>query len=156
MEKTGLMIVANLRRNARMKLTELSRRTGLPVSTLFDRIHNMGDLGITRMSALLNFQKLGFGTCATLLLKVISGKRDELREHLLAAIPVNSLMRVNNGYDFMAECIFRDMRELEEFCERLEKFYGVRSKEIHFVIEELKRESFLSDQSVVKEVLKNE
>ncbi len=153
--KKELLIVANLRKNARVKLTELSRRTGLPVSTLFDRVHNLCDLGITRLSALLDFPAMGFGTCATILLKVAKEKRDELREHLIVAHSVNSLMRVNNGYDFMAECVFRDMRELEEFCENLEQAYGVRGKELHFVIEELKREGFLSEPSLVRQVVKD-
>lgn len=155
-EKKELMIAAHLRRNARMKLTELSRRVGLPVSTLFDRVHNLNELGIKKLTALLDFPAVGFGTCATILFKVHSGKRDELRNYLLKALPVNSLMRVNNGYDFMAECVFQGMRELEEFCEKLETSYGVRGKEVHFVIEELKREGFLSDPSHITEVVKNE
>jgi DNA-binding Lrp family transcriptional regulator len=138
-------IVSNLRKNGRMKLTELSRRTGLPVSTLFDRVRFLNELGIKRISALLDFPLLGFGTCATIFFKVISGKKDDLKEHLLCSSSVNSLMRVNNGYDFMAECVFKDMRGLEEFCENAEQFHGVRGKEVHFVIEELKREGFLPE-----------
>ncbi len=154
--KTDMMVAANLRQNARMKLTELSRRTGVPVSTLFDRMHDLGGIGVTRLCAMLDFRKLGFNTCATILFKVSKDKRTELKNCLMKSFCVNSLMRVNNGYDFMAECIFRDMRELEEFCERLEQNYGVRGKEIHFVIEDLKRERFFSDPSFVKEVVANE
>jgi hypothetical protein len=47
------------------------------------------------------------------------------------------------------------MRELEEFCENLEQAYGVRGKELHFVIEELKREGFLSEPSLVRQVVKD-
>jgi DNA-binding Lrp family transcriptional regulator len=145
-----LVIVASLRKNARVKLTELSRSTGLAVSTLFDRVHKLRDLGVTRLSALLDFPRLGFGTCATMLFKVVGGKRDKLKGYLLGSVHVNSLARINNGYDFMAECVFRNMRELEEFCEKLERDYGLRGKEVHFVIEELKREGFLSDLAQVK------
>ncbi|MEM4239682.1 MAG: Lrp/AsnC family transcriptional regulator [Candidatus Woesearchaeota archaeon] len=145
--KKDWAITACLRHNARMKLTDMSRMTGIPVSTLFDRTRFPASLGITRFSALLDFHKLGFGTCATVLLKAMKPRRDKLRQHLLLSSHVNSLSRINNGYDFIAECIFRNMKELEEFCEKLEQNYGVREKQVHFVIEELKREGFLADET---------
>ncbi|MEM4246725.1 MAG: Lrp/AsnC family transcriptional regulator [Candidatus Woesearchaeota archaeon] len=152
-EEKLLAITAHLRQDARIKLSKLSRLTGIPVSTLFDRIHSPDSIGIKRLSALLDFQKLGFNTCATIMFKVLKEKRDQLKEHLLCSTNVNSLMRINNGYDFMAECVFRDMRELEEFCEKLEQSYGVKTKEVHFIVEELKRESFLSDPSLAGQVM---
>jgi DNA-binding Lrp family transcriptional regulator len=144
-KKEELIIAAHFRQNARVKLTQLARKTGVSVSTLFDRVRDPQGAGITRFCALLDFPALGFSARATLLLKAGPGKRDALRGHLLKALPVNSLMRVNNGYDFLAECVFPDMRELEEFCDRLEHEYCVRTKEVHLIVEELKRESFLSD-----------
>jgi DNA-binding Lrp family transcriptional regulator len=157
MDKHHRLLVAYLRKNARVKLTKLSRRMQVPVSTLFDRVRNLSTLGITRLTALLDFTALGFGTQATILIKAAAEKRDELRAYLLTSQSVNTLARVNNGYDFMAECIFRNMRELEEFSDRLVHRYGVRSKEVHFVVEELKREDVLSDPELVeKEMRKNE
>lgn len=153
--KKDIEIAAHLRQNARVKLTVLSRMTGLPVSTLFDHVRMLEGLCITRLAALLDFRKLGFGTCATIFVKAAKDRRNELRKHLLCSMNVNSLMRVNNGYDFMAECVFRDMQGLEDFCEHLEHEHGVKSKEVHFVIEELKREGFLSDPSAVKKVMQN-
>lgn len=141
--KEDLAVVSLLRQNARITLTRLARSTGIPVSTLFDRVHDLSGLGITRLTALLDFSALGFATRATLLLKAGKDKRDALKAYLLKASCVNSLVRVNNGYDFMAECVFRDLRELEELCEHLEQKYGVKHPEAHFVIEELKREAFL-------------
>lgn len=144
-----LLIAAFLRQNARIKLTQLSRKLGVPVSTLFDRVRTLPQLGVTRLSALLDFPRLGFTAQATMLLRAGQGKREPLRAFLLRAWPVNSLWRVNNGYDFLVECVFKNMRELEEFCERLEHAFGVRQKEVHYVVEELKREGFLSDPASV-------
>jgi len=150
MDKEDTKIVAYLRENARIKLTQLARKTGMPVSTLFDRVHDLPGLGIVRLSALLDFSAIGFSTRATILMKAGKDRRDALREHLLKAQCVNTLARINNGYDFMAECVFRDLRELEEFCEKLEQAYGAKQREVHFVIEELKRESFLADPALLE------
>ena len=148
-----LSITAFLRQNARIKLSKLSRETGIPVSTLFDRIHTPDSIGIKKLSALLDFQKFGFNTCATILFKAAKDKKEELKECLMNSVFVNSLARINNGFDFMAECVFRNMKELEEFCERLEQLHGVKGKEIHFIVEELKREGFLSDPVQVMQVM---
>ncbi len=150
--KNDLIIATCLRDDARIKLTTLARKTGLAVSTLFDRIHNLQELGVTRLCALFDFNKLGFSTQIMMLIKVVKEKRDSLKIHLLKANCVNNLMRINNGYDFLAECIFKDLRELEEFCENLESKYDVKTKEIHFIVEDLKREDFLGDPTRLEEI----
>lgn len=137
-------LIAHLRQNGRIKLTELSRATTIPVSTLFDRMHALKDLGITRVSALLNFAELGYSAHAVMLLKCGNERRDKLRQHLLAAPGVNTLLRINNGYDFLIECAFKDLRCLEEFCDTLERTHGVRTKETHLIVEEIGRERFLA------------
>ena len=156
MDKETLSVITHLRANARTTLTRLARASGIPVSTLFDRVRNLQDFGITRCAALLDFQKLGYGAQATIFLKVAKEKRDELKQHLLNAAPVNCLWRVNNGYDFMVECIFRDLRDFEEFSDRLERKYGVKAKEMHFVVEELKREGFLANITQAKQEVRDE
>jgi DNA-binding Lrp family transcriptional regulator len=148
-------VAALFRQNGRMKLSRMSRSTGIAVSTLFDWVRNPAALGIRRFCALVDFPSLGFFTCATILFKADKEKREELKKYLLKSQSVNSLMRINNGYDFLAECVFRDMRELEEFCELLERQYKVRGKEVHFTVEELKREDFFSDPKFAVRGVKN-
>jgi DNA-binding Lrp family transcriptional regulator len=137
-------VVPHLRQNGRIKLTELSRKSGIPVSTLFDRMHKLEQFGIRRVTALLDFDALGFHVRAALLLKAGIGKRDELLAYLKNSPAVNNLSRINNGHDYIAECVFHDLRELEEFCERIECRFGVKKREVHLTIEELKREGFLA------------
>jgi DNA-binding Lrp family transcriptional regulator len=145
-------LVARLRQNARITLTALSRETGIPVSTLFDWMRALPAFGVKRLSALLDFPALGLRAQATLLLKTV--KRDALRKHLLCAEAVNSLWRINNGYDFIAECAFKDLCELEEFCDVLKRNYGVKSVETHLVIEELKREAAFTTLPALREAKK--
>jgi DNA-binding Lrp family transcriptional regulator len=155
-KKQVFEIIACLRQDARMKMKALSEKTKVPISTIFDRVHNPSSLGITRLSALLDFARLGFGSCSTVLMKAGTGRRDALKEFLMKAPFVNSLMRVNNGFDFMAELVFHDMKEQDAFLELLEKEYGVKKPVVHFVIEELKREGLLSDISQTIEVVRYE
>jgi DNA-binding Lrp family transcriptional regulator len=60
MNDKDVLIVSHLRKDARMELTEMSRLTRLPVSTLYDRTKMHKDEGLVRKYAsLLRFEKLG-------------------------------------------------------------------------------------------------
>ncbi|MGM5485512.1 MAG: Lrp/AsnC family transcriptional regulator [Nanobdellota archaeon] len=133
-----------LRRNARESLTNMSRKSNIPISTIYDKIKNDKHRMIKKHTVLVDFSKLGFNTRASISLKVRKNKKRELGDYLSKHPNINNIFRINNGYDFWIECIFKDMKELEEFTEYLEERFGVK-KEIYYIIDEVKRESFMSD-----------
>lgn len=133
-------------------MTALSRTTGIPVSTLFEKIKAYEPKFVPKTVSLLNFEALGFATHANILLK--SGKDpDALQLHLMKHPSVNSLYRVHDAFDFLAEGVFRTMRELNNFVQDLKKTYGVRSVEVQYLMDDLRREGFLSDPALVDELI---
>jgi DNA-binding Lrp family transcriptional regulator len=146
-KKKDLMLTAYLRQNSRTSLTILSRKTGVPVSTIFDRLKS--NKVILKNTALLDFNKLGYSTRANILLRGRKDRKEKLMEFLVNSFNVNSLYKVNNGYHFMAECIFKDIKELEDFLEVLDERFAVKTKEVHYIIDELKKEAFLSQPELV-------
>ena len=52
------------------------------------------------------------------------------------------------------ECIFKDMHSLEDFVEKIESEFHVRQKEIHYVLDELKREEFLAQPEMAEAIIK--
>jgi DNA-binding Lrp family transcriptional regulator len=152
MKKKDMKLLAHLRQNSRIPLTELSRKTQMPVSTIHDRIRAYKKNIIPKHTALLSFSKIGFMTDAYVFLKVEKGRKSELMSKLSNCPNINSCFKVNNGWDFMAECVFKDMCACEEFIESLESC-GVINKEVHYVLEEIKRESFLSDPDMAEAVI---
>lgn len=123
------LILSHLRRNARMKLTDLSKATKVAVSTLFDRIklYEGHDL-IKKNTALVSFEKLGYNAKA--LISFSTGKKDrkKLFELLSRNGNVNSLYKVNNSWDFLVEVIFPGVKEVEDFIESIEELVKVRNK----------------------------
>ena len=98
--------------------------------------------------SLLNFGEIGFGTRANVLLR--AGKdKEQLKRHLIDHLFVNSLYKVNNGFDYLAECVFRSMKDLESFIDHLREQFDVRGSEVYYVVDDLKREGFLADPSLV-------
>lgn len=148
-KKKDLVLTAYLRQDSRIPLTTLSRKTGMPVSTIFDRIKACQGSLILKQTALLDFARLGYSARATAMLKVRKESKEQLREHLAKSFNVNSLYKINNGYDFMVEFVFRNIQELEDYLDLLDERFAVKVKDIHYIIEEIKRENFLCEPDFI-------
>jgi len=149
MKEKDLMIINELRKNARETLTNISKRTRIPISTIYEKLKAQeGDL-IIKHTALINFGKIGFNARAKIMMQGTKEKKNELREHLMHHQNVNSMFKINNGYDFMVECVFRDMKELEEFVDTLDERFGIEKKQVFYVIDDLKREAFMAGTSIM-------
>lgn len=148
MKEKDFKMISYLRADARMPLTKMSKKTNIPVSTLFDRLRaNENDI-IMKHTALLNFTKLGYHTRANVALRVDKEDKDRLREYLMKHQMINSLYKINNGFDFMIEAVFVHVKDLEEFLSDLDKRFNIMDKKSFFIIEDLKREEFMADPSL--------
>ena len=142
--KKDIQILSHLRRDSREMLTKLSRKTSIPVSTIFDRLrYHKGGL-IKKNTTLMDFSLLGFNSRAKVILKVDKIDRVSIKNLLKMHRNINALHRINNGYDFMFEAIFRNMKDLEDFINTLEEQFNILEKHIYYVIDDIKEEDFLS------------
>lgn len=150
LNKKDLVILSNLRKNSRETLTSMSKRTHIPISTIYDRLKfHEGGL-IKKHTCLLDFNRLGYATRANVLLRVDKASREELRNYLVRHNNINSLSKINNNYDFLVEIIFKEIKELEDFLEKLEDKFKIKSKLVFYIIEDLKREEFLSEPELLE------
>jgi DNA-binding Lrp family transcriptional regulator len=145
LNKKDIQILSHLRQNSRQTLTTMSKHTKIPISTLYDRLKLHEGGVIQRFTSLIDFGSLGYSTRANLMLKVSRESREGLKGFLLAHYNVNCLFKLNNEFDFMVEAVFRSIKELEAFKEVLEHRFAVESLQLFYVVEDLKREGFLSD-----------
>ncbi len=146
MKDNELKIMKHLRVNARESLTKMSRTTGIPVSTIYERLKLFEKSVIKKHTCLIDFQKLGYDLRVTLLVKVKQNSKDSLQRCLLSHHLVNMVFRINNGYDYLIEAVFQNMAQVQEFMELLDK-KGISSHKEFFVLEELKREAFLTSDA---------
>lgn len=145
------LLLSHLRANARNSLTRISRNTRIPVSTIFDKLKEFEDTIIKKHTALLDFKKLGFDLKAHLLFRVAEEQKETFKQFLLAHKAINSIYRINNGYDFLVEAIFSNLKELDEFYQQAQTKGSVDRQEF-FIMEDLARERFLSYQPGKKTV----
>ena len=147
--KKDLSIISNLRQNSRQTLTRMSKKTNIPISTIYDKIRSFCGNVILRHTTLIDFNKLGYSTRADMVLKVDRGEREQIKEYLLKNPQINSVYKINNGYDFLVEGIFCHVKDLEDFTELLESKFRIKEKKVYYIIDELKREGFLSDPDAI-------
>ena len=146
-------MIACLRKNGRETLTDISKKTNIPISTLYDKIRSDKMDIITKHTCLLDFNKLGFNTRAKISMKVDKECRDTIKEFLMRDFNVNSLYKINNGYDFMIEVVFKSMQNLENFIEKMESKFRILEYKVYYVIEDIKREEFLSNPEHIKLII---
>jgi DNA-binding Lrp family transcriptional regulator len=137
----NMKLYQELRKNGREKLTMLSRTLHMPVSSIFERIRRSSVL--KRFTVLLNYQEMGYSCLTHTIIKVEKAHKDALRSFLKNHPNTNTLLRINNGYDFIVEGVFENMQEAEKFLESLDEFNIIEEK-THYVLEEIERESFLT------------
>jgi len=94
---------------------------------------------------------LGFMTKAQVLIKAKTKDRQKIREYLQKHHHVNSLVKINNGYDFMVELVFRHVQDLEAFMEVLDDRFTIK-KQVHYILNDIRKEGFLSDPSLIDTV----
>lgn len=101
---------------------------------------------ITKHTSLLDFAKLGYSARATILLGLSKESRSDAKRFLTLHPNVNSLYKINNGYDYLVEGVFHNLREIDEFLDSVEEKFTIQQKQVYYIIDELAREKFLEEE----------
>lgn len=151
MNEKDKVILAHLRSNSRIQLTKLSKKTGIPVSTLFEKINGFKKEVITKETIILDFNKLNLNTRAFFLIKTNKEKLKVIN-FLKKREELNNLWKISNEYDFLADMLFRNIYELDTFKDKLESEYQIENIEIIYAVQEIIREAYLSNPMNIKTI----
>lgn len=155
--KKDLEILQHLRKNAREKVTEISKNVGMPATTIYSKMLAHQKNGVVKKhTALLDFSKIGFNTNALVALKISKKRRDEIQNYLTGHNNINSLYSVVSNQTnidephrisidkwLLAEIVFQNMSQLQEFMDDMQVKFDVRDFQIFHIINEIKKEDFL-------------
>lgn len=128
----------------------MSKNTSIPITTLYMKIKYFEDSLIKKHTSLLDFGKLGYNTRAMIIFRVKKDMKSKLSEFLGHHRNVNNMYKINNGFDFMTEVIFKEVRDVESFVETAETDFGVSKSIVHYVVDDVRREDFLSNSDYLK------
>jgi len=149
MKKSDMLLMVHLRRNARTSLTQIARNTNIPISTLYEKLKTKSGNLFKKFTTIVDFGAIGFNSRVTVVVKTRFDKRDDMLNYLLRHPNVNNVYRINNGFDFQYEAIFRNLKEQEDFMEDFDNLFPIKKREMFYVIDDVKREGFLEDFSLV-------
>ena len=148
-----LLILAELRNNSRESLTNMSKTTGVPISTIFDKLKYYQGSLITKHTTLIDFSKLGFNARANIMLKVDRDAREEARKFLMNNFNINSVYKISNGFDFLVEGIFKNVKDVEEFIDYLGSKFKMEKSEVYYIVEDIRKEDFMNNKETLDMVI---
>jgi len=137
------MILNELRKNARVSLLEVAKKTGMPVSTVYDRLKFYEFEIIKKHASLVDFSGLGYNARRLVALKVKKESRQEIQKLLENHPSINSLYRINSGFDYLAEIVAKDSGKIKDILDELASQNGILDINGYDIIDEIKREAFL-------------
>lgn len=143
-KKEDLQIIIYLRQNARMSLIEISKLTGIPVSTIYDRLKRHEKNAIIKPTLLLNFSELGYHHRANIVIKINKDDKEKFKEFILDHENINSAFEINGGYDYLLETIHINIKDFINFLEDLDKRFKIEKKYVYEIVNDIKREHFMS------------
>jgi DNA-binding Lrp family transcriptional regulator len=152
--KKDAEIISHLRNNARKKITKIAKETDIPVTTIYDKIRVHDKKFVKKHTTLINFPEIGMHARSQIAINVSLEMRSELQTFLTNHPNVNSLYKISFGSDFLAEVVFRDSGEVESFIENLEREYKTEKIQSFNIVQDLKKEAFLTDKDHL-EVINN-
>lgn len=126
LDPKDFQIISCLRKNSRMHLTDIARKTSLPVSTVADRVKRLNRF-VLKYTSLTDFSLLDH----PIRIWFVLSAKPALSSCL------NSVYRLRNG--FLVEGVFKNYNEAFDFSEKL----GARLKKQFVVVEDIVREGFL-------------
>jgi len=141
-----MLILTHLRNNSRKSLAKIGREINMPISTVFDKVHKINHGVVLKHTSLLDFAKLGHSLKINYVIKAKPDRIMPMLSFLAANNKVNSVQKLRDDGEYFVEAIFRDMVEFDNFTEQLDDY---KAKNLHIIniIEEMKKEAFLTDIS---------
>ena len=144
MDKTDRKILAELQKNGRASLQEISQAVGLSSTPCWTRMKRMEESGvIERYTVSLNAQALGLGDTVMVQVTLDSHSDNTLEKfgEILASIPeVVEAYLVSGEYDYLLRVAVKDTKDYERLLrEKLYKIKGIRHSKSSFVLRTLKK-----------------
>ncbi len=142
LNKNDLKLIRELRQDARQGPTKIAMKVGMSPSTVYEKARNHKQI-ISKYTCLLNYNEIDYLVRVFMIFKVDKELKDKSKDFLENNNNVNLLWKINSGFDFLIEGVFKNLAELENFREFIETEFKASKMSLFYLVEELKRESFV-------------
>ncbi len=140
-KESDMKIISELRSNARQTLTNISKVTKIPTSTIYDRIKLQEKNIIKKHTSILDFPSIGYNI--RLHLMINTKDKNKFSEFINDNPNINTAFSTEGEYNFIMDCIFQKMDEMQSFMEELEK-QDIERKHSSFITDQIISENFMN------------
>jgi len=137
------MILNELRKNSRISMLEVAKKTNIPLSTVYDKVNTYERGIIKKHTAIIDFAMLGYLSRVLVIIKVKKEERLNFLNYLANHPNINTLYRTNSDSDFIFELVSNNAKETNDILEDIGDLKGFVSKSYFTLIDDIKREDFL-------------
>lgn len=130
LDDVDIKILRLLQKDGRMSYSELSRKIGIPTSTVRFKVNRLLKMGIIKkIMAILDPVKLGYKITLIILLKVDAKKIKSVFETLLKFEGAHHILQITGKYDVVAIFHTRDVEHTNAVINRVKSIEGVLDAE---------------------------
>ncbi len=123
LDKKDIEILKALSRNAKKTMMEISKETGIPITTVYNRIRRMEEKGIIKGTRpVIDYSMLGKKLSAIVKCRLDYSQAntegfniEKIAKNLTKKRCVEKAMIVTGDYDIILDCFFRDVDEMRDF-----------------------------------------
>jgi len=134
-DRTDILILCELRENARMSNSEVAKKLNVTEATVRRRIKNLIEKGIIlRFSIHIDYRLIENTVKAYIHVKTVTDKLDMVVRHLTDHNRVVAVYRVTGEYDLLVVALFVGMTELQEFIDTFLKTDGIKETDTQIVM----------------------
>ncbi len=145
LSKEELKILYLLSIDSRMSYKDISRRTGVAISTVHNMIKRLKQKKIINNFTInVDFKKLGYDITALIGVIVKNGLLEDVEQKLIAHPNVVQVFTVTGSFDIMFIAKFHDTNELNQFIRNtLQKTEGIKHSNTNLILSTLKEGNIL-------------
>ncbi len=144
MDKKDKKIIKCLKDDARASTQEISKKTMIPITTVYNRIKKMIESGIIKnYTVVLDQDKIGKSLPAYVLitvdkeeLKEGSFDYDQLARQIKNMPEVEEALSITGVYDLMLKARLENVSQLNEFLVKLRKVQGIEKTQTGVILSE--------------------
>jgi len=135
LDEKNLDLLKELEKNCRQSLKKISKKTGMSITTVYERIKKLEKEGVIKgYQVLIDYEKIGYNLPAIIELVVKRENQFEVANRLIKYRNVSSIYGVTGGTDLMIVAKFKDRNGLTKFINTLFEIEGIQRTETRVIL----------------------
>ncbi len=143
MDQTDKMILDALSENSRTSISDISKKTGIPNSTISNRIRKLEQNNvIEQYTTILNPEKIGVNITALIIIQTETEKHEHVEIELPKLEQVSQVYSISGEYDILIKLWAKNLEELNDIINsQIRTIDGIEELRELIVMERLKDEA---------------